>query len=285
MSASGRRPGLAALLAFVVVAAGAALLLLLLRPDGEETDVRRAGPLSDRVEVRFPEPGERILSPLVVAGEAPGGWHFEATFPLRLLSADERTLADSFATARGEWMTEDQVPFRGVLRFHDAASGDGVLVLERSNASGLPEHDSSVRIPVRLAGAEAARVYFPNSVLDPEAADCRSVHPVVRHTAAGSGGGEEAALRLLTALLAGPGPAERAAGYHTALPEGVSVRSVAADDGTLRVDFDRSLSEGVAGSCRVQAIRAQIDSTLARLPGVRRVVISVEGRTEEALQP
>lgn len=279
---------------------------------GVARDVRRSGPLSDRVAVRYPRPGQAVLSPLVVAGEAPGGWYFEATFPLRLLAAADSTVADStvadsFATAEGEWMTEKQVAYRGALRFgaratDRAASAGGtgaaggttreaVLVLERSNASGLPEHEAWVRVPVRLAGPDAARVYFPSSVLDPEATDCRRVHPVARDTAgeatagAPADGPEAAARRLLDALLAGPEAAERAAGYHTAMPDGATVRSVRLRDGTLEVDFDRSLSEGVAGSCRVRAIRAQVDSTLTRLPGVDRVRITVEGSEAEALQP
>lgn len=316
---------MAALLALVV---GAALLFLWPRgggapyggdtSDGPERAVRRAGPLSDRVDVHYPQPGRVVTSPLVVAGEAPGGWHFEATFPLRLVTAGApsradgggespgSTLADSFATARGEWMTEGQVPFRGVLRFPERVPGtdarDVALLLKRSNASGLPEHDASVRIPVRLAGPATARVYFPSEVLDPEAADCRRVHPVARDTTGGAagatdGGGPDAASdatgggpaaaarRLLAALLAGPDDAERAAGYHTALPEDAAVRSVALRGDTLSVDFDSTLSKGVAGACRVRAIRAQVDSTLVGLPGVGRVVLSVEGRVAEALQP
>lgn len=274
---------------------------------GVAREVRRSGPLSARVEVRYPRPGQAVFSPLVVAGEAPGGWYFEATFPLRLQAAAGRTVADSFATAEGEWMTDGPVAYRGALRFGAGATdraapagGAGAaggttreaeLVLERSNASGLPEHEASVRVPVRLAGSDVARVYFPSSVLDPEATDCRRVHPVARDTAgeatagAPADGPEAAARRLLDALLAGPEAAERAAGYHTALPDGAAVRSVRLRDGTLEVDFDRTLSEGVAGSCRVRAIRAQVDSTLTRLPGVDRVRITVEGSEAEALQP
>lgn len=262
-------------------------------PDGEppppDTVVRRSGPrpLVDRVRVEHPLPGQAVVSPLVVTGEAPGPWYFEADFPLRMVAGDGRVLSDTFATARGEWMTSGPVPFRAVLRLPSEPS-PATLLLVRANASGLPAHDAEVGIPLRLAGADVPRVYFPNSVLDPQAVDCSRVFPVARPGSSGPGDGEavpEAARRLLAALLEGPRPAERSAGYHTAVPEGAGVRSVAVRDGTLRVDFDRGMSEGVGGSCRVQAIRAQVDSTLARVPGVRRVEIAVEGSVEEALQP
>ena len=257
--------------------------------------VERSGPLSDRVEVRHPAPGETVAPPLVVAGEAPGGWYFEADFPLRLEAADGRVLADSFATARGEWMVDGPVPFAGALRFDPASEpAEGRLAVRRANASGLPEHDASVRIPVRLAGPEAALVHFPNRLLDPAAENCRRVYPVVR-SIPGAGTPPSAAdaarasrvgtaRALLDALLAGPTDRERAAGYRTAIPEGVGVRSVSVRVGVLRVDFDERIATA-AGSCLVRAIRAQIESTLGRLPGVSEVEIAVEGSAAEALQP
>lgn len=281
------------------LAAAVATVLLLPRPSADgppagrdastDTAAARSGPrpLVDRLRVEHPVPGQAVLSPLVVVGEAPGGWYFEADFPLRMVAPDGRILSDTFATARGEWMTPDPVPFRAVLRLPSEGT-PATLLLVRANASGLEAHDAEVGIPVRLAGAGVPRVYFPNSVLDPEALDCTRVFPVARPAASGAEEGEAvpgAARRLLAALLEGPRPAERAAGYHTAVPETAGVLGVAVRDGTLRVDFDRGLSEGVGGSCRVQAIRAQVDSTLARLPGVRRVEIAVEGSVEEALQP
>ena len=270
-------------------------------PEGPAASVERAGPLADRVGLRHPGPGDAVTPPVVVAGEAPGGWYFEADFPLRLEAEDGRVLADSFATARGAWMVDGPVPFDGALRFAPTAEArDARLVLRRANASGLPEHEASVRIPVRLAGPEAALVHFPNRLLDPEAEDCRRVYPVVRspygtdalRPAGGAGSAAEtgraspagSARALLEVLLAGPTERERAAGYRTAIPEDAGVRSVSLRDGTLRVDFDRGMSRA-AGSCLVRAIRAQVEATLGRLPGVRVVEIAVEGSVAEALQP
>jgi len=41
----------------------------------------------------------------------------------------------------------------------------------------------------------------------------------------------------------------------------------------------------VGGSCRVSAIRAQIIETLKQFSTVKNVVISINGRTEDILQP
>lgn len=51
------------------------------------------------------------------------------------------------------------------------------------------------------------------------------------------------------------------------------------------VDFDSNLNKDAAGSCKVIAIRSQIEKTLIRLPDIDSVVISVNGQTEGILEP
>jgi hypothetical protein len=104
----------------------------------------------DLLRVHEPQSGAVVTSPLVVRGEARGTWYFEANFPVRLLDTDGNTLAQGYAQAAGEWMTESFVPFSAELKFEPAASTEGVLVLDKANASGLPEHADSLRVPVRF---------------------------------------------------------------------------------------------------------------------------------------
>jgi spore germination protein GerM len=52
-----------------------------------------------------------------------------------------------------------------------------------------------------------------------------------------------------------------------------------------KVDFDERLGFQVGGSCRVSAIRAQITETLMQFSTVKSVVVSINGRTEDVLQP
>ena len=51
------------------------------------------------------------------------------------------------------------------------------------------------------------------------------------------------------------------------------------------VDFSKELGIGVAGSCRVEAIRSQITETLKQFKNVENVIISIEKETENILQP
>ena len=133
------------------------------------------------------------------------------------------------------------------------------------------------------AEEETVRLYFVNSTLDPEQT-CEKVFPV-----------ERALVRFpddyptMQALLAGPTKEERAAGYETAIPANVEFLSYAAEDGHARFVFNDKLDRGVAGSCRVGAIRAQIEAT-ARAQGMvaNDDVIDIVAGTKssgETLQP
>jgi hypothetical protein len=126
-----------------------------------------------------------------------------------------------------------------------------------------------------------AKVYFGNSVLDPGNA-CSQAFPAERQVNI-----QPSVYRsVLDALLAGPTDEEKKAGFFSVIPVGTRLKSVAADaEGIVTADFSSELERGTAGSCRVTAIRAQIESSLKQFPEVRGVVISVDGRTGDVLQP
>ncbi len=127
----------------------------------------------------------------------------------------------------------------------------------------------------------ALSVYFNNEFKNPNAADCSLVFPVDRKVTV-SGSPEEAAL---VELLKGPTDEEKKLGYNTAINSGVKINSLMVKDGIARVDFDKKMNEALGGSCRVGFIRAQIETTLKQFKGVNQVAISVQGSTEDAIQP
>ncbi len=106
----------------------------------------------DLIRLFTPGANEAVSSPLVVRGEARGGWFFEATFPVVLTDWDGLIIAQGIATALDEWMSESYVSFEATLEFDPPGVYDrGSLILQRSNASGLPEHDNALEIPVRFS--------------------------------------------------------------------------------------------------------------------------------------
>ncbi|MFH0892590.1 MAG: GerMN domain-containing protein [Candidatus Falkowbacteria bacterium] len=252
----------------------------------EEATAENAGDepdKSDLIVVYGPAPDAVVTSPLAIEGRARGYWFFEASFPVKLYDGDNNLLAAGIAEAESDWMTEDFVPFKAELDFDAPATETGVLVLEKDNPSGLPENADELRIPINFASREettAVKVFWNNSGLDPEIS-CNQVFPTERSVPKT----EAPARAALQELLGGVTESEEADGFSTSINSGVTIKSLAITGGTARVDFDDKLEFQVGGSCRVSAIRAQITETLKQFPTVKEVIISVNGRTEDALQP
>ncbi|KKS59837.1 MAG: hypothetical protein UV27_C0022G0017 [candidate division WWE3 bacterium GW2011_GWA1_42_46] len=85
--------------------------------------------------VDYPKPNDVVSSPLIVKGRARGSWFFEGTFPLTLYYGVGEDFVDGYATAKGEWMTEDYVEFEAVINFSVPPTNDGLLSLQRDNPS------------------------------------------------------------------------------------------------------------------------------------------------------
>jgi len=238
-------------------------------------------PVGD-VVVETPLANALISSPLEITGKAKGGWYFEASFPVKLTDAAGKTIASAVAQAQSDWMTEDYVPFKATLTFAPSAAGDGFLVFEKDNPSDLPQNAGSFSLPVKFVATETTtiKVFFNNDKLDPQIS-CNKVFPVERIIPKTEAIGRAA----LEELLKGTNDDEKDGGYTTSINNGVKINSLVIENGIAKVDFDQAIQYQVGGSCRVSAIRAQITETLKQFSSVKEVVISVNGNSEEALQP
>ena len=106
---------------------------------------------SDFISLDTPLPGATVYSPITIKGQARGTWFFEGDFPVVLLDAQGRKIASGYASAQGEWMTEDFVRFEGSIPFNSTLSGQqGFLVLKKDNPAGLVQFDDALKIPVKL---------------------------------------------------------------------------------------------------------------------------------------
>mgnify|MGYP001569834116 CR=1 FL=1 len=123
---------------------------------GKENPADAAIGLDETTELTVAEPlaDDVVESPLAVAGEAVGSWYFEANFPIKLIDADGRVLAESPATAEEEWTTEEMVSFTASLEFDPAGAELGYLLFGKANPSDLPVGEEWVKLPVRFAVAE-----------------------------------------------------------------------------------------------------------------------------------
>lgn len=108
---------------------------------------------ADLIQLEAPLPYATIPSPIIVTGQARGYWFFEATAPVMVVNWDGLIIGEGYVETVGNWMTEDFVPFTGIITYTlpaDSYSTRGALILKKSNASGLPEHDDAFEIPITL---------------------------------------------------------------------------------------------------------------------------------------
>ena len=104
-------------------------------------------PLAARVAVTSPASGATVPETFTVTGKAPGPWYFEASFPIKVVDADNNFIGQGIAQAQGDWMVEGDVPFIAAVTT-SGYIGPATLVLMRDNPSGMPENDDSISIPV-----------------------------------------------------------------------------------------------------------------------------------------
>lgn len=243
-------------------------------------------PTNGNIIVYSPQMGQAVKSPITLEGQAKGFWYFEASFPVKLFDENGKEIGATAVQAQGDWMTENFVRFKGELSYNSIATTTGMLVFERDNPSGLPQNIEEYRVPVFIYPNEvmSVKVYFNNDKLDPEYS-CNKVFPVERIIPKT----QAVARAALEELLKGPTEQEKQEGFITNINQGVVIQSLTIDPptggGIAKVDFNEQLEYQVGGSCRVAAIHAQIVETLKQFPTVQEVIVSINGRTEDILQP
>lgn len=231
--------------------------------------------------------GDTIDMGYEIKGEVSGNWFFEGSFPVRVLNIQGEVISSLFAEAKSDWMTEDQVPFSVIIDFPLEEEGAFVLQFEKSNPSGLDENSDIAKIAISIKPLEQkvesmkVKVFFSSTKLNEDMIDCSLVFPVTREVEKSVAVGRVA----LTELFKGTTFTEEEDKYFTNIPDGVVINSLDITDGVAKVDLNSKLEEGVGGSCRVTAIRAQITETLKQFPTVDSVIISIDGQTEDILQP
>jgi hypothetical protein len=251
----------------------------------------------DLIVVESPLPGATISSPVTVSGRARGNWYFEASFPVHIYDANGKELAAVPATAIGEWMTTEYVPFSVSVEYTMPATQTGVLVLEKDNASGLPEHANELRIPVRFAqfdpnaaggaakpgASSAVKLYYYNPSFDqgPGGSACSAkglvaLDRTIPKTQTPLGD----TIRLL--LRGDLTDAERSRGITTEFPlPGVELVGASITNGVAALTFSDPQNKTIGGSCRTAVLRAQIEATAKQFPSVS----SVRLMPQELFQP
>ena len=255
-------------------------------PDGRvfTKDVYNNGAESkkDLIVVSSPQPFMEITSPLLVTGEARGSWYFEADFPIKLEDMNGNIISQGVATAKldpndpeATWMTEDFVPFEGVLEFNTPTIEAGVLVLEKDNPSGLLEHADELRIPVRFkTKIRIINIYYYNPLKDQDengnilCSDAGLV-AVQRSIPFTNTPVQDAVSLLLKGEIL---PQEESQGITTEFPlEGLELEGANMENGVLTLGISDPNNTTIGGSCRVGILWFQIRETARQFDGIDEV--------------
>src|SRR4030042_4019807 len=146
-------------------------------------------------------------------------------------------------------------------------------------ATSTPE-EIATTTPKESLATTSVKVFFGSSKLNAEA-ECNKVFPTERTIIKT----EAIARAALEELLKGPTAKEEQEEFFSNINPGVNIQSLTIENGTAKVDFDEQLEFQVGGSCRVFAIRAEITETLKQFETVDNVIISINGRIKDILQP
>ncbi|MES2134926.1 MAG: Gmad2 immunoglobulin-like domain-containing protein [Patescibacteria group bacterium] len=133
----------------VLVAVGALYFFFLSEVDAPSVStVHYVNATADNIVVASPKPGESLGSIIDVSGRARGMWYFEASFPIQVVDDTGAVIAQDIATADGEWMTEEFVPFTATITLTSPYTGPATLILKKDNPSGEASRDASMEIPI-----------------------------------------------------------------------------------------------------------------------------------------
>ncbi|KKT87181.1 MAG: hypothetical protein A3J46_00180 [Candidatus Yanofskybacteria bacterium RIFCSPHIGHO2_02_FULL_41_11] len=225
------------------------------------------------ITITSPVVNALVGSPVIVTGKARV---FENTFNVRVKDSSGKIVYETFvmtdakdAGIFGNYSIKVPLPANQGTDFviesiSYSAKGDGSL-------------EGYASVPVKLNTVATSTVQVAFTVNN----DCQTVRLYPRTIVKTS----EVAFMSLIELMEGPTTQEKIQGALTSIPDGTGLNSIRISGNTAYADFNHVLDQGAGGSCRVTAIRSQITNTLKQFPNITSVIISINGRTEDILQP
>jgi hypothetical protein len=91
---------------------------------------------------------QKVSGILSYRGVIKGGYFFEGNILINILDSNKKVLKQSNAIATTEWTTSGPVSFEGNIDFTGLPKGLAYFEIHNDNASGLPQNDKSILIPI-----------------------------------------------------------------------------------------------------------------------------------------
>lgn len=111
--------------------------------------------LEENVVMVSPRKGDVISTPVKIQGSISGRWFFEGTLIGRIVDSDGNVLGQGPLIARGDWMTEENVNFEGIIPFSTSKSKEGHIVIGTDDSGGVG-NISSYKTPILFMGDETS---------------------------------------------------------------------------------------------------------------------------------
>jgi len=231
------------------------------------------------ITVSRPSAGETVTFPFLIQGRARV---FENTFNIKIKDAAGNTLYEDIAMSDAPDAGQFGSFEKKIDYLLKQPSGNNLIleIFDYSAKDGSVQDLVTVPVKINLGETQTVKLYFNNSQLDPQVS-CNKVFATERIIPKQSTVGNTA----LNLLLKGPSADEKNAGFFTSINTNVTLKKLTIQSGVAKADFDEQLQFQVGGSCRVSAIRAEITQTLKQFSTVKSVIISINGKTEDILQP
>ena len=235
-------------------------------------------PKEDLIVVENPKAEEEINSPLFISGKARGYWFFEGSFPIELVDENNNLISSTIAEAKGEWMTEEFVPFEAYLNFSNHKTRKGFLIFKKDNPTGMKEYDDELKMPILFSKNQFREVtlYYYNPNLDKdEKGNILCSHKGLVGIKRKIPFSQTPIKDTINLLLKGKEnlTGDEINNLQTEFPlEGFELKSVnLKNDGTLILEFSDPLNKTIGGSCRVKILWSQIEKTAKEFQGVKEV--------------
>jgi hypothetical protein len=241
--------------------------------------IERPTVATGNIIIAAPQAGQKVSLPITLRGEARV---FENQFQYRVRNGSSGTILFEHSAYANSPDTGQYGPFQiSISSLPEEAEKNLILEAFDYSAKDGAEIDT-VRVPVVFdpANTMTVKAYFLSRNA-PAGQECTTTYPVVRRIKKT----QATARAALEEVLKGPMMIEKERGLLTNINEGVTIQKLTIEHGMANVDLSEQLGEHVGGSCRVSSIRRQITDTLKQFPTVSDVTISINGRTDDILQP
>jgi hypothetical protein len=93
-------------------------------------------------------PDSKLSGVVSYVGSIKGGYFFEGNILIGIADINKNIILQNYANATSEWMTADPVTFSGTIDLSNLPKGSAFIEIHNDNASGLPEHDKKILIPI-----------------------------------------------------------------------------------------------------------------------------------------